>query len=1321
MKSKKKQRLLALILSMVLMLSASISALAEGDVQTEASGTETTENQAAAQSLEEETVPETEAPAEETGIAPQSEETSTEPVQESTEQEVTETPTEPEQEVTEETVETTDTTQPQVQSTEVQEEPAVVEEIPAEEQPEEIDIEAAEQFSVFETEYTTEDGSATIYANADEGVLPEGTTLYAERITEEMENYNSVVESLDAEAAKNGNVVLDFVAYDISFYDNLGNEIEPNGNVKVAITFNNLDLETNSGEDSNLNVVHINDNLETETIEGNVETEGTDLQSADFTTDQFSIYAITSDGMEVREDATIKAGDYAVVEFWDKDTNGGNADIKFTNRGVDSDDTRNIRIYVYYNSSEVLEGNLLRLDMSEEEYASINLQTTVKPGNGYYLDYCKWEKYNDDEDTFGGSGSTGMNKGTNYLRIYLKDRPNSQCTSQITGTKNISVDLYNYDTEAYNNSVGINNDSLLLRSPWGNYKADGYGIEGSNGHNESCGKTGIFYGLVNPELQNNNIKFKENAKFFDDSFSADVGTKYEDVNFEFLYDDDTKEYKYNSEENHVHFNEDTYTISQYEGQGPNTLPDGSDLTKTGFFPFTDEDDNMTDYGFGMRMDVEFELLSDGTIDGSTPMTFSFSGDDDVWVFIDGKLVLDLGGLHSRRGGTINFKDKTVTYDKVTYKDGDKTVVSEVTAVGGGSQPDINFMQSLEAGTHTLTMYYLERGGNDSNCEIKFNLLVVDRQGELEFSKIDSETKSGLSGVSFSLYDTKEINADTEPVATAISDENGTVTFDISELDVSKTYYLKEDSTPFGYQENNVLYPVTLKENKEGTTITISGEIKDDKGNVIETIENIPKGSVGGTTNVTVKKEWIGEIQKVPIELTLYADGKKVESQNIENPVTLSKEPWSYTWEGLPGDTEYTVQESVPEGYTAAFVNTDYQFEINEPYEEIKPCNWLERELGNNGVVAIKKGSDYLVWTTVQLNPEEQKQLLEGIRKISNGFGDNNTTFIYGDGIFQKLGGEFTFAYSNNKLQMSINASNAWSWLLLGTYTKTVNTTISNSIDTKTINIKVNKEWKGSLDKYEQYNSVTVQLYKNGEPYRDAVKILKSKGWEYIYEDLPYYSLDTNGQVIINQYTIKETKLNDVIDVENASSWLKVEITGNAENGFIITNAIPDIWFIQKVSSTDKATPLEGAEFVLKENGKTVYYGKSATNGYILWWKNQGDVGDSSKVVPYVDDGTYTLEETKAPNGYKKNEMTWTISIENLKIKYIKDSSGKEIGAKPPISRASETASVYLYENTPLYSLPSAGGPGIFLYMIGGTLLLIAGSLMIYINRRRGGC
>ena len=226
MKSKKKQRLLALILSMVLMLSASISALAEGDVQTEASGTETTENQAAAQSLEGETVPETEAPAEETGIAPQSEETSTEPVQESTEQEVTE--------------ETTDTTQPQVESTEVQEEPAVIEEIPAEEQPEEIVSEATE----LKQEFTDENGNVTQTVTA---YVPEGAfQATADQISMEVSLLNTddtnyikgMMEKLIPE-----NYYLDgYVLYQINFVVN-GEITEPAKAITISVNGNDLAVE----------------------------------------------------------------------------------------------------------------------------------------------------------------------------------------------------------------------------------------------------------------------------------------------------------------------------------------------------------------------------------------------------------------------------------------------------------------------------------------------------------------------------------------------------------------------------------------------------------------------------------------------------------------------------------------------------------------------------------------------------------------------------------------------------------------------------------------------------------------------------------------------------------------------------------------------------------------------------------------------------------------------------------------------------------------------------------------------------------------------
>lgn len=377
----------------------------------------------------------------------------------------------------------------------------------------------------------------------------------------------------------------------------------------------------------------------------------------------------------------------------------------------------------------------------------------------------------------------------------------------------------------------------MIRSTWGNYKSDGYGItSGNNDHNESCGDYGIYYGLVKNVLDSqNNIQFNKTSRFFDSSFDngASVGTKYENVAFEFVYNSNTKEYSYNSEENHVHIDQQTKTISQHAGTGPDTLSDGSALSKAGFFPFTDENDNMTDYGFGMRMDVEFRLTENGTIDGTSPMTFSFSGDDDVWVFVDGKLALDLGGIHARRGGTINFADKTVTYDEIN-KDGE---IGHAQGVNGTTQPDVNFLSSLEPGVHTLTMYYLERGGNDSNCEIKFNLLTVEKEAEFAFDKKESGTNRPIGGIGFSLYDTNEITDETVPIATAESNDAGKVTFSTESLDVSKTYYLKETSTPWQYTPAETIYTVKFEtETKDGTEYAVA-KIYDSSNEEVTTVYN----------------------------------------------------------------------------------------------------------------------------------------------------------------------------------------------------------------------------------------------------------------------------------------------------------------------------------------------------------------------------------------------------------------------------------------------------------------------------------------------------
>lgn len=744
MKSKMRKKLIAFMLCMVLVICNSVSILADApaaattttEKQVKETGTAKSEGESeeeksaddekdTSEQSDEESAPETE--------TTEKKEETTEATTEDKEDATTEATTEAEEGTSEaaessdkeETTGAEDDSDKKDEATEASEDETAGTSEETTETTKEASTEKAEETTVksetqvaFELTYEAED--AVIDVTAAEGVFPEGTTFTAEKVEFNTDKYNSVEKSLEKEAAKTDKDVLDFIAYDLTFFDKERNEIEPNGEVQVSFTFKDVTLGGASDEKNATDVVHIKDDNKTETVKSEINIKNEQLKKVEFVADEFSIYAVTTTGSVERLTSEIEVDNYAVIEFWDKNTAGGNQPIEFKKFYGDdyNSDNRYLKIQVYVNNNNPVTETFL-LDMTDSGYENVNLQTTVRPGNGYYLaKECQWQKAGSDKvSTFGGSGSTGMNtaNGTpkvNTLTIHLTQNPNNSCSGEINDTtKNISVDLYNYDTEAYNNAVGLNNGSLLLRSAWGNYKADGYNVSGNNAHNESCGKTGIYYGLAKSSLNDGNIMFNKTAKFFDNQFNTSVGTKYSNVDFEFIYNEVTGEYKYNSEENHVHFDEATNTISQYSGAGPNTLSDSSDLKKSGFFPFTDENDNMTDYGFGMRMDVEFQLTENGTIDGTRPMEFSFSGDDDVWVFIDEQLALDLGGLHSRRGGTINFKDKSVTYDKVTYESGDTTVTEDATSVEGteDSKPDISFLNHLEEGTHTLTMYYLERG------------------------------------------------------------------------------------------------------------------------------------------------------------------------------------------------------------------------------------------------------------------------------------------------------------------------------------------------------------------------------------------------------------------------------------------------------------------------------------------------------------------------------------------------------------------------------------------------------------------------------------
>ena len=163
----------------------------------------------------------------------------------------------------------------------------------------------------------------------------------------------------------------------------------------------------------------------------------------------------------------------------------------------------------------------------------------------------------------------------------------------------------------------------------------------------------------------------------------------------------------------------------------------------GFFPFdkkTSTSDIGYDFGFGMRLDLDFTLGANGKTNGEDTV-FNFSGDDDLWVYLDGVLVLDMGGDHKQSSGCINFStlktyinNISTKYQKedLTYKSGYYTVdgstygyaadfpklFSDSTARTGSSEFNNNNVNAH----HTLTVFYMERGMIESNLSVGFNFV-----------------------------------------------------------------------------------------------------------------------------------------------------------------------------------------------------------------------------------------------------------------------------------------------------------------------------------------------------------------------------------------------------------------------------------------------------------------------------------------------------------------------------------------------------------------------------------------------------------------------
>ena len=265
------------------------------------------------------------------------------------------------------------------------------------------------------------------------------------------------------------------------------------------------------------------------------------------------------------------------------------------------------------------------------------------------------------------------------------------------------------------------------------YTGGGYALQGIVNNTLSSGY---------PTLRTNNSSLKY---LFDPSVQNNAKTVYENVNHLFQKDGDGY-YRYDSNQNYAYYPDKA-------GGGDFTVYSSTYQTNAGdaaigFFPFNDYDSNYrvvnpdsTHYNhhFGLTMNANFTIPKNMKINGND-MVFDFSGDDDVWVFIDDVLVLDIGGIHNATSGSINFTTGAVTVS------GAKSANTSGSKIGTSSTLEQIFRNvgknydGSEYSEHTISFFYLERGGCYSNCKLSFNLNVYQKSS-LTIQKIVKGMKS----------------------------------------------------------------------------------------------------------------------------------------------------------------------------------------------------------------------------------------------------------------------------------------------------------------------------------------------------------------------------------------------------------------------------------------------------------------------------------------------------------------------------------------------------------------------------------------------------
>ena len=722
--------------------------------------------------------------------------------------------------------------------------------------------------------------------------LPDNAELSVTPVELSQEAEDQITE----EAIKEKKAIEKIHSYDIKFLVD-GEEVQPGATVKVSVSLND------EKKIKDADVYHVDENDNVENMDGSVAKNG----DVEFETTHFSTYVIVGN----KRDDKIKV----TIEHYDETTG----------KKIYADDVKKeLSVGQKFDCKKATNWDITRVDVVKN-----GTTTTVNEGDiELAQDATVKVYYTPTTGTFAGAPTfydytvKAGQSGNTYYSINQKSNysdPNSNQKLSMGETYNGKLADQNYTPYQYTWQKG--NKTVNL---W-------------------TGGNDVITGLLKGLDKNGNVEFNyPDPGFFNETDLLAGNSKdnylrkvYKDYNLNFERSGDT--YTLTGVTDGSGTNVTTqYKLNKKENSGEDFFPLDTVASKyeKGYTRKTQSalgaDGKEHNYYFGMRYDMKFNV---GDYVG--PLSYSFTGDDDMWVVMDGgtekqQIIIDLGGIHNAA---------TKTVDLWEYLDeGDKS-------------------------THTLTVLYMERGAGASNCYMNFTLpnvtisqVTTDALGTLNFQKVNKKG-AGLSGARFTLYNDEEC---TTQIATATSDDSGNVTFDKLR---AGTYYLKEIQAPVGYVASNEKWTVTVRKDSDTQVTTTlsdsSGNAVKDNKIVNETPEEIIKSSMEYSKTAKVDS-WNDRTYNINIKAASTSTSSVTTTTKAVADIMLVLDVSRSMNEQISSETVYTYfADNTAEGRKTLITGTTYYVEVDGSYEAMS-YRWIRTDSGwtKDWCIGNEKASNY---------------------------------------------------------------------------------------------------------------------------------------------------------------------------------------------------------------------------------------------------------------------------------------------------------------------------------------------------------------------------